>query len=107
MLRSSSSEPVRPDRCLRTSWVAWACALIIDRHAGPSLQTRALGVRASTLEICLHPGILERALELGKRATGANIWAQGRRSAQDPVGDIGGDLSPYRFRHGLLPGSPD
>src|SRR5438128_11005105 len=68
---------------------------IIDRHAGPSLQTRALGVQARTLEIYSHLGIVERALELGKRATGANIWVQGRRAARVPLGDIGRDLSPY------------
>jgi 2-polyprenyl-6-methoxyphenol hydroxylase-like FAD-dependent oxidoreductase len=72
-------------------------ALIIDRHAGPSLQTRALGVQARTLEIYSHLGIVERALELGKRATGANMWAQGRRAARIPLGDIGRDLSPYPF----------
>ena len=71
--------------------------LIIDRHAGPSLQTRALGVQARTLEIYSHLGIVERALELGKRATGANMWAQGRRAARVPFGDIGRDLSPYPF----------
>ncbi len=72
-------------------------ALIIDRHAGPSLQTRALGVQARTLEIYAHLGIVERALELGKRATGANLWAEGRRTARIPIGDIGRDLSPYPF----------
>ena len=71
--------------------------LIIDRHAGPSLQTRALGVQARTLEIYSHLGIVERALELGKRATGANIWAEGRHAARIPLGDIGRDLSPYPF----------
>jgi 2-polyprenyl-6-methoxyphenol hydroxylase-like FAD-dependent oxidoreductase len=72
-------------------------ALIIDRHAGPSLQTRALGVQARTLEIYSHLGIVERALDLGKRATGANIWTRGRRAARIPLGDIGRDLSPYPF----------
>src|SRR2546429_3630860 len=72
-------------------------ARIIDRHTGPSLQTRALGVQARTLEIYTHLGIVERALELGKRATGANIWVQGRRAARLPLGDIGRDLSPYPF----------
>jgi 2-polyprenyl-6-methoxyphenol hydroxylase-like FAD-dependent oxidoreductase len=71
--------------------------LIIDRHAGPSLQTRALGVQARTLEIYSQLGIVERALELGKRATGANMWALGRKAARVPVGDIGRDLSPYPF----------
>ena len=72
-------------------------ALIIDRHAGPALQTRALGVQARTLEIYSHLGIVGRALELGKRATGANLWAEGRRTARVPIGDIGRDLSPYPF----------
>jgi 2-polyprenyl-6-methoxyphenol hydroxylase-like FAD-dependent oxidoreductase len=71
--------------------------LIIDRHGGPSLQTRALAVQARTLEIYAHLGIVERALELGKRATGANMWAEGRRAARVPLGDIGRDLSPYPF----------
>jgi 2-polyprenyl-6-methoxyphenol hydroxylase-like FAD-dependent oxidoreductase len=72
-------------------------ARIVDRHAGPSLQTRALGVQARTLEIYSHLGIVQRALELGKRATGANMWAHGRRAARVALGDIGRDLSPYPF----------
>ena len=43
---------------------------IIDRHSGPSRQTRALGVQARTLEIYAKLGIVERALELGKRGDG-------------------------------------
>ena len=70
---------------------------IIDRHAGPALQTRALGVQARTLEIYSHLGIAKRALELGKRGVGANIWARGRRAARVPVGDIGQGLSPYPY----------
>src|SRR5882762_11963535 len=70
---------------------------IIDRHEGPSPQTRALGVQARTLEIYAHLGIVRQALDLGKRATGANIWVQGQRAARVPLGDIGRDLSPYPF----------
>src|SRR6185436_21041232 len=68
-----------------------------DRHAGPSLQTRALGVQARTLEIYSDLGIVERALDLGKRSTGANLWTQGRPAARVPLGDIGRELSPYPF----------
>jgi 2-polyprenyl-6-methoxyphenol hydroxylase-like FAD-dependent oxidoreductase len=71
--------------------------VIIDRHAGPSLQTRALGVQARTLEIYAQLGIAARALDLGKRASGANLWAHGRRTARIPLGDIGRDLSPFPF----------
>ena len=71
--------------------------LIIDRHAGPSRQTRALGVQARTMEIYSKLGIADRALELGKRGTGANIWAQGRKTARVPLGEAGKDLTPYPF----------
>lgn len=71
--------------------------LIIDRHAGPSLQTRALGVQARTLEIYAKLGIADRALELGKRGTGANMWAQGRHMARVPLGEAGKRLTPYPF----------
>src|SRR3954468_4677526 len=72
-------------------------ALIVDRHAGPALETRALGVQARTLEIYAHLGLVEAALGLGKRAAAANMWARGRRAARLPLGDIGRGLSPYPF----------
>jgi 2-polyprenyl-6-methoxyphenol hydroxylase-like FAD-dependent oxidoreductase len=72
-------------------------ASIIDRHSGPAMQTRALGVQARTLEIYACLGVVDRALELGKRATGANLWAQGRKTAHVPLGDAGRDLTPYPY----------
>src|SRR5438132_13031332 len=71
--------------------------LIIDRHAGPSLQTRALGVQARTLEIYAKLGIVDRALELGKVGTGANMWAEGRWMARVPLGQAGRSVTPYPF----------
>jgi 2-polyprenyl-6-methoxyphenol hydroxylase-like FAD-dependent oxidoreductase len=71
--------------------------LLIDRNPHPSIHSKALGVQARTLEIYSQLGIAERALELGTRATGANIWVEGRRAARLPLGDIGRDLSPYPF----------
>ncbi len=73
------------------------CAQIVDRRSGPSLQTRALGVQARTLEIYAQLGIADEALDLGKRASGVNLWSQGRFAARVPLGDIGRDLSPYPF----------
>jgi len=72
-------------------------ALIIDRHPGPTVQTRALGVQARTLEIYAHLGIIEQALALGTRTAAANMWTEGRKAARVPLGDIGRDLSPYPF----------
>ena len=71
--------------------------LIIDRHDGPSLETRALGVQARTLEIYSHLGIVDRALELGKRGTGGNIWADGQRRARVALSDAGEKVTPYPF----------
>src|SRR5262245_50444970 len=71
--------------------------MIIDRHSGPAQQTRAIGVQARTLEIYSKLGIVDKALALGMRAEGANMWANGRWAARIPVGDIGRDLSPFPF----------
>ena len=72
-------------------------AMIIDRHSGPAQQSRAMAVQARTLEIYSKLGIAQRALELGERAMGANMWAEGQRKARIPVGDIGKSLSPFPF----------
>ena len=72
-------------------------ARIIDRHAGPALQTRALGVQARTLEIYAHLGVAARALELGKQGNGANLWAEGRHMAHVPLGAAGRDITPYPY----------
>src|SRR5262245_25607374 len=71
--------------------------LIIDRHAGPAEQTRAMAVHARTLEIYAKMGLAEEALELGARGNGANMWSNGRWAARIPLGDIGRGLSPFPF----------
>jgi len=71
--------------------------LVVDRHAGPSRETRALGVQARTLEIYAHLGVVRRALELGKRGNGADIWAEGRRLARIPLGQAGDAVTPYPY----------
>ncbi len=72
-------------------------AMIIDRHAGPARETRALGVQARTLEIYARLGIVDRALELGKIATGANIWSDARKRARIPLGEAGQRVTPYPY----------
>jgi 2-polyprenyl-6-methoxyphenol hydroxylase-like FAD-dependent oxidoreductase len=71
--------------------------LIIDRHSGPAQQTRAMAVHARTLEIYSQLGIADRALALGRRGTGGNLWSEGQLRARIPLGDIGQDLSPFPF----------
>jgi 2-polyprenyl-6-methoxyphenol hydroxylase-like FAD-dependent oxidoreductase len=72
-------------------------AMIIDRHAGPVVETRALGVQARTLEIYTHLGIDRQAIDLGRKAEGANMWVHGRRAAWVPLSEIGRAMSPYPY----------
>jgi 2-polyprenyl-6-methoxyphenol hydroxylase-like FAD-dependent oxidoreductase len=72
-------------------------ATIIDRHAGPAEQTRAMGVHARTLEIYEKLGIAERALELGRIMEAGNMWAGGRRRARIPIGVMGRGVSRFPF----------
>jgi len=71
--------------------------LLIDRHGEPARETRALGVQARSMEIYAQLGILERALELGHKGTGANIWARGKRSARVPIGETGTGATPHPY----------
>jgi len=71
--------------------------MIIDRHSGPAQQSRALGVQARTLEIYAKLGIAERAIQLGKPGTGANLWARGQRMGRVPLGDAGKAVTPYPY----------
>jgi 2-polyprenyl-6-methoxyphenol hydroxylase-like FAD-dependent oxidoreductase len=71
--------------------------LIIDRHPGPSLQTRALGVQARTLEIYAKLGIAEQAIELGKPGRGANMWSEGRQVGHVSFGAAGAETTAYPY----------
>lgn len=70
---------------------------IVDRHAGPAMQSRALGVHARTLEIYERMGVVEQALALGTPATGGNLWADGRRLGRVPLGSAGARVSRYPY----------
>jgi 2-polyprenyl-6-methoxyphenol hydroxylase-like FAD-dependent oxidoreductase len=71
-------------------------AMIVDRH-WPAQQTRAMARAGAHARASTEAGIVNRALDLGSRGTGANMWAEGRWTARIPVGDIGKNLSPYPF----------
>jgi len=56
-----------------------------------------MAVQARTLEIYSKLGLAERALELGRRGNGGNMWADGRKTARIPLGEIGQGMSPFPF----------
>ena len=49
------------------------------------------------MEIYSKLGIVDQALELGKRGTGANMWAEGRKMARVPLGEAGRGVTPYPY----------
>jgi len=71
--------------------------VIIDRHSGPAMQSRAMAVHARTLEIYDQLGVADEALELGRPGYGANFWVEGRKTARVPFSDVGQGQSPFPF----------
>ena len=51
---------------------------IIDQDAGPTDQSRALGLQARTLEVFENFGIIDRVLARGRRLHGVSAHADGR-----------------------------
>jgi len=70
---------------------------IVDRHAGPAEQTRAIAVHARTLEIYAWLGVADEAIALGRKGDAVNLWSNARLSARLPFGDIGKGLSAYPY----------
>jgi 2-polyprenyl-6-methoxyphenol hydroxylase-like FAD-dependent oxidoreductase len=67
---------------------------IVDALAVPGEQSRALGVHARTLEAWSTMGIVDRALALGWRVHGINVYADGKRIVHVLTDEID---SPYPF----------
>ncbi|MBC9822998.1 FAD-dependent monooxygenase [Terrabacter sp. MAHUQ-38] len=67
---------------------------IIDRDAGSSRLSRAIGIQARTMEVLDLMGILDRFLEVGHRVRGVQL----HRGDRDLVGiDMAHNASPYGF----------
>ena len=71
--------------------------MIIDRHSGPAMQSRAMAVQARTLEIYSKLGVVEKALALGRQGNGMNMWVHGDKKARIPLEEIGQSLSPFPY----------
>src|SRR5438132_595339 len=69
---------------------------IIDQDAGPTDQSRALGLHARTLEVFEDFGIIDRVLARAKKLRGMNAYADGHRVVHIPVAldDLG---TPYPY----------
>ena len=70
---------------------------IVDQARGPGEQSRALAVQARTLEFYDQLGLADRAVNAGTRIAGIRMREAGKEVAHVPLGDLGGDISPYPF----------
>lgn len=70
---------------------------LIDRHSGPSVESRAMGVQARTLEFYRMMGLADEAVSLGVRTGNAHVWVEGEERASFSLARMGAGLSPYPF----------
>ena len=70
---------------------------IIDQHAGPAEESRALAVHARTLEFYAQLGLADAIVAAGTQVGGLRVLEDGVERAHILLGNIGEGLSPYPF----------
>ncbi len=70
---------------------------IIEANAGPTLQTRAIGVQARSMEIYREMGLENEVFARGVPAKYATIFTEHGRLGQLSMTDIGAGLSAYPY----------
>jgi 2-polyprenyl-6-methoxyphenol hydroxylase-like FAD-dependent oxidoreductase len=70
---------------------------IIEANAGPTLQTRALGVQARSMEIYREMGLEKEVFARGIPAKYATIFTERGRLGQLSMEHIGSGLSAYPY----------
>jgi 2-polyprenyl-6-methoxyphenol hydroxylase-like FAD-dependent oxidoreductase len=71
--------------------------VIIEKKAGVTTRSKAIGVQARTLEIYEQLGVAAQALDRGQIAGKIRIIANGKVRGQVDLADMGQDLSPYPY----------
>jgi 2-polyprenyl-6-methoxyphenol hydroxylase-like FAD-dependent oxidoreductase len=71
--------------------------VIIDRKAGVTTHSKAIGVQARTMEIYEQLGVVEQALDLGQIAGKIRIVANSKVSGEVDLSSMGKGLSPYPY----------
>ena len=71
--------------------------VIIEKNAGVTLHSKAIGVQARTLEIYEQLGVAKQAIDRGQIAGKIRIIANGKVRGQVDLSDMGQDLSPYPY----------
>jgi 2-polyprenyl-6-methoxyphenol hydroxylase-like FAD-dependent oxidoreductase len=71
--------------------------VIIEKNAGVTTKSKAIGIQARTLEIYEQLGVAPQAIDLGQIAGKIRIIADGKVRGQVDLADMGRDLSPYPY----------
>jgi 2-polyprenyl-6-methoxyphenol hydroxylase-like FAD-dependent oxidoreductase len=71
--------------------------VLIEKNAGVTTHSKAIGVQARTLEIYEQLGVAKQAIDLGQIAGKIRIIAEGKVRGQVDLSDMGQDLSPYPY----------
>jgi 2-polyprenyl-6-methoxyphenol hydroxylase-like FAD-dependent oxidoreductase len=71
--------------------------MIIEKKAGVTTHSKAIGVQARTMEIYEQLGIAPQALDLGQIAGKIRILTGGKVRGEVDLSDMGQDLSPYPY----------
>ena len=70
---------------------------IIDKTSEPGTTSRALAVQARTLELYSQLGLDEAVVKRSRPALAVNLWVTGKRRTRVAFGELGADISPYRY----------
>jgi 2-polyprenyl-6-methoxyphenol hydroxylase-like FAD-dependent oxidoreductase len=71
--------------------------VIIEKNAGVTTKSKAIGIQARTLEIYEQLGVAQQAIDRGQIAGKIRIIADGKVRGQVDLADMGRDLSPYPY----------
>jgi 2-polyprenyl-6-methoxyphenol hydroxylase-like FAD-dependent oxidoreductase len=71
--------------------------VIIDTNKGPTLETRALGVQARSMEIYRQMGLEQEVFSRGVPSKHASMFTERGRLGQIPMEEIGAGISRYPY----------
>lgn len=68
---------------------------VIDMKEGPTLESRAMGVQARSVEVYDQLSLAPKVASQGKQLDGAQIYAGGNLAATVNLADFGKDITPF------------
>ena len=70
---------------------------LIEKNSGPGQASRAMAVQARTLEFYRQLGMADEVVAAGFRLDRLHLRNRVRELTVVPLGDVGGDISPFPF----------